>query len=469
MSKRKKMIRLAALIGVLLIAVIGFVLHFSIEPADYRGSIQKAVTAANKLLDAAEVGNDNGQYSLNAVESLRSEVGRAQRLLDGKQSTISEEKQQCETLKTAANQFKESANQNSLSAVELEQLKKTMDKFTREVQVSASAKAAWEIDLSAISKPEAINLDIKADSAHQGEIDQLLKQKGIDGTLLSLRHNGQLPAASVIRFGYTPQETGAYLYHYDAEKNVLQYSSDVAVVDGRAVLVVSQGGDWVVTAHKLEESSSSVASSSGSSTENSFDASSQAASETEGGSSSKGSAGSSAQGGTASGDSSGGLQPNDNGNENSGGEAVPDGNNPPAPEQTNTCTIEIRCDTILDNLGDLNPAKTSYVPSDGVILSHRTVEFKEGESAFDVLKRVTRDNKIQMEYEMKAMYSGVYINGIGNLYERDCGSQSGWMYQVNGVFPQFGISNYTLKSGDQIRLLYSCKGYGADVGDHYTG
>lgn len=464
MSKRKKMIRLAALIGVLLIAVIGFVLHFSIEPADYRGSVQKAVTAANKLLDAAEVGNDNGQYSLNAVESLRSEVGRAQRLLDGKQSTISEEKQQCEALKTAAKQFKESANQNSLSAVELEQLKKTKDKFTREVQVSASAKAAWEIDLSVISKPEAINLDIKADSAYQEEIDQLLKQKGIDGTLLSLRHNGQLPAASVIRFGFTSQETGAYLYHYDAEENVLQYSSDVTVVDGRAVLVVSQGGDWVVTAHKFEESSSS-----GSSTENSSDDASQAASETEEGSSSESSAGSSAQGDTASGDSSGGLQPNDNGNENSGGEAVPDGNNPPAPEQTNTCTIEIRCDTILGNLGDLNPAKTSYVPSDGVILSRRTVEFKEGESAFDVLKRVTRDSKIQMEYEMKAMYSGVYINGIGNLYERDCGSQSGWMYQVNGVFPQFGISNYTLKPGDQIRLLYSCKGYGADVGDHYTG
>ena len=63
---------------------------------------------------------------------------------------------------------------------------------------------------------------------------------------------------------------------------------------------------------------------------------------------------------------------------------------------------------------------------------------------------------------------GAYIRGINNLYEYDCGSVSGWMYKVNGDFPNVGCSDYKLSEGDSIEFLYSCD-LGADIGNIYLG
>ena len=41
-----------------------------------------------------------------------------------------------------------------------------------------------------------------------------------------------------------------------------------------------------------------------------------------------------------------------------------------------TCTIEIRCDTILNNWDDLEKGKEGYVPSNGTILATSTVSFE---------------------------------------------------------------------------------------------
>lgn len=134
------------------------------------------------------------------------------------------------------------------------------------------------------------------------------------------------------------------------------------------------------------------------------------------------------------------------------------------PKNSLTCTIEIRCDSILDNLEDLKEGKSKYVPSDGRILSKAEVEFSEGETVFDVLKRLCDSNNIQLEYSWTPFYNSYYIEGIHQLYEFDCGSESGWMYQVNGIFPNYGCSSYTLKDGDVIKWCYTCKGLGADIG-----
>ncbi|MBQ0058387.1 MAG: DUF4430 domain-containing protein [Lachnospiraceae bacterium] len=130
----------------------------------------------------------------------------------------------------------------------------------------------------------------------------------------------------------------------------------------------------------------------------------------------------------------------------------------------NTCTIQIRCDTILNNLENLEPSKAGYVPGNGVILTPCTVEFEEGETVFDVLCRVCNYFGIQIEYSWTPIYNSYYIEGINNLYEFDCGNQSGWMYKVNGWFPNYGCSSYTLKNGDNIVWCYTCNGLGADVG-----
>lgn len=129
-----------------------------------------------------------------------------------------------------------------------------------------------------------------------------------------------------------------------------------------------------------------------------------------------------------------------------------------------TCTLSIRCDTILDNMAWLDPEKVELVPEDGIIYAERTVTFYEGESVFDLLLRETRQNKIHMEYENTPVYNSAYIEGIGNLYEFDCGELSGWMYKVNDWFPGYGCSRYLLSAGDRVEWVYTCN-LGADVGN----
>ena len=143
--------------------------------------------------------------------------------------------------------------------------------------------------------------------------------------------------------------------------------------------------------------------------------------------------------------------------------ASPDEPEPPVGDAAPTCTVSISCATILENLERLNAEKADLVPANGVLLAPAAVEFVEGESAFDVLKRVCRENKIHMEFSETPVYQSAYIEGIGNLYEFDCGEGSGWMYRVNGEFPNVGCSRYALADGDTIDWVYTCD-FGADVG-----
>lgn len=131
--------------------------------------------------------------------------------------------------------------------------------------------------------------------------------------------------------------------------------------------------------------------------------------------------------------------------------------------KTYTCTFSIECSTILNNLDQLDPDKLEMVPSGGTILSKTTVTFYEGESVFDVLQRVCKEKGIHLESSWTPIYNSAYIEGIHNLYEFDCGELSGWMYRVNGWYPNYGCSRYQLKDGDVVEWRYTCD-LGNDVG-----
>jgi len=136
-------------------------------------------------------------------------------------------------------------------------------------------------------------------------------------------------------------------------------------------------------------------------------------------------------------------------------------------DEAKTCTLSVRCDTILDNIDWLDPEKVELVPEDGVIFPITEVTFYEGESVFNVLHREMKQNKIHMEFQNTPMYNSAYIQGINNLYEFDCGELSGWMYKVNGWFPNYGCSRYQLKEGDVVEWVYTCD-LGVDVGGYYS-
>ncbi len=150
-----------------------------------------------------------------------------------------------------------------------------------------------------------------------------------------------------------------------------------------------------------------------------------------------------------------------------GPEAEPSPTASPTPQPSEapaalSCSISIRCDTILDNLDLLDPEKTELVPSGGVLLSLSEVTFEEGESAFDLLKRVCQDEGVHLEFSITPGYGSAYIEGIGNLYEFDCGERSGWLYQVNGQAPDRACSEYLLQTDDKVEFLYSCD-WGQDL------
>lgn len=128
-----------------------------------------------------------------------------------------------------------------------------------------------------------------------------------------------------------------------------------------------------------------------------------------------------------------------------------------------TCTISISCATILNNMDKLDNSKKELIPSDGCILQEISVEYSEGESAFDVLKRTCTERKIHLEFSKTPIYNSVYIEGINNIYEFDCGSMSGWMYCVNGNYYNYSCSEYIVNDGDEIEFLYTCD-LGKDIG-----
>lgn len=132
-----------------------------------------------------------------------------------------------------------------------------------------------------------------------------------------------------------------------------------------------------------------------------------------------------------------------------------------------TCTISISCSTILNNMELCDPEKVELVPEDGWLLEPVEATFYEGESVFNVLQRVCKQNKIHMEFMNTPIYNSAYIEGIGNLYEFDVGELSGWMYKVNEWFPNYGCSRYQLKDGDIICWEYTCD-LGNDVGGGFV-
>lgn len=147
-------------------------------------------------------------------------------------------------------------------------------------------------------------------------------------------------------------------------------------------------------------------------------------------------------------------------NQTTGNEGV--SSTPPAPAapEKQYVTISIDVLNILNHYDKLKPEKqnTQFVPSDGMILHPIQVEITDGDTVFDVLLRVSRMYRIHMEYQgaNANVYNSVYVQGINNIYEFDCGELSGWMFTVNGNFVNMGAGAKTVNSGDVIKWRYTC-------------
>lgn len=137
----------------------------------------------------------------------------------------------------------------------------------------------------------------------------------------------------------------------------------------------------------------------------------------------------------------------------------------PAKSKKVTVTVSIRCDTLSQNMDYLeNESIREYIPEDGQILDSVSYSGTTENTVFDALNTVCRNNEIQLDFDYTPVYESRYIKGINYIYEFDAGPASGWMFSVNGWYPNYGISNYYLRDGDKIVIRYTCRGYGADIG-----
>lgn len=129
-----------------------------------------------------------------------------------------------------------------------------------------------------------------------------------------------------------------------------------------------------------------------------------------------------------------------------------------------TVFVSIDCADIMSNYEKLDKslAASGFVPQDGIILAKTEYVLREGDTAFDLLLRVTRYNKIHMEYQGadKTAFGSVYVRGINHIYEFSCGTGSGWRYKVNGEYPDVGASKYVLSDGDTVEWVYTCDAEG---------
>ena len=118
------------------------------------------------------------------------------------------------------------------------------------------------------------------------------------------------------------------------------------------------------------------------------------------------------------------------------------------------CTVMVECKTILNNMDKLDLDLRKLVPSKGVILKKTTVGLQKNDTAFSVLSRTLKKNKIN--FETSGSGENVYVKGISDFYEFSCGQESGWLYAVNGKQPKVSAGAYNIKNGDEIVWHYTC-------------
>ena len=124
--------------------------------------------------------------------------------------------------------------------------------------------------------------------------------------------------------------------------------------------------------------------------------------------------------------------------------------------KTVTCTITVECKNIHKHMSQLKSGHERYVPNDGYIIRTESRTVDRGSTAYDVLKLACNAHGIRLTARRTSY--GVYVVGINNLDEKDCGGVSGWMYKVNGTAPLTSCGKYKMDSGDNLVFYYVCTG-----------
>lgn len=127
------------------------------------------------------------------------------------------------------------------------------------------------------------------------------------------------------------------------------------------------------------------------------------------------------------------------------------------PENAITVRVGAECTSVLSHLDSIDKGinDDSIIPADGVMIPLTEIAVPDGATAFDALDAAARERNIPVD-RVNSTY-GVYVRGIGNVYEFGFGGESGWTYLVNGESPQISSGVYKLSAGDTVEFIYICE------------
>lgn len=139
--------------------------------------------------------------------------------------------------------------------------------------------------------------------------------------------------------------------------------------------------------------------------------------------------------------------------------AAPASARPPEPTaaspQQATVALSVTCHNAVANGIQNWPGYSGVVPVGGVIYENGALAIVEGDTVLDALKQALKEQKIPLNEKHG------YVRSINGLSEKLRGEQSfpqsGWLYQVNGVFPNAAAGQYKLQAGDRVEWVYTCK------------
>lgn len=461
---KQKRIRTIAVVLVVLAAIVYNVAGTKVEKADYTKSLNKEIETAQTLYEENKdnVGNDKDQYAEYAVLLFAKQIEAAKAVADNEDSVYSEKQHAYETLKNQINEFKDGKNNPVITAEEAVGLASSGETKELTCEIKTDKEITYTIDGGSLDKPTTMNLTAREEGPYYEEINAILAEKKLQGQVISFYQDGSFGGKIQVKTPiYSEKTTQGYAYKVNLEKGTLKFVSEAEIdVDSQtAVFTVKEGGDYVVLTKKMhkdkntettvvdeDESETNTQDESVTVEDDTEDSHVDTSDDTEQSTDSK---------------SENQVKDEDKGDTADEQSALPD------EEEVSTIkvSIDIRCDTLAADLSKLRDSSLeAYVTSDGCILSLKDVEVEKGSSVYDVLDKVCRDNNIHLEATYTPNYGADYIEGINYLYEFDAGEQSGWMYKVNGVFPNYGCSDYILEDGDSIVWAYTCD-MGKDLGN----
>lgn len=116
-------------------------------------------------------------------------------------------------------------------------------------------------------------------------------------------------------------------------------------------------------------------------------------------------------------------------------------------QATITVNLTVKCNKALTH----PLLKTSAtLPTDGIMLN-TVITVNEGSSVLEVMNAAQSLN--YLTFTTGNLMSG-YINSINQLYEKSCGTRSGWKYRINETYP-INPKDVTVKAGDNIVWFYA--------------